>query len=98
VRVLIATKPVDFGRGADSLAALARKELQRDPFSGTIVDDAAACQARSQHGPKGKTRLPRHARSGYVVQDPRGARGQAAQGAYYLERRNRLGPGSFHRE
>ncbi len=36
VRVLIATKPVDFRRGADSLAALAREELQRDPFSGTI--------------------------------------------------------------
>ena len=27
------------------------------------------------------TTRPRHARSGYVVQDPRGARGQAAQGA-----------------
>jgi transposase len=36
VRVLIATKPVDFRRGADSLAALAREELQRDPFSGAI--------------------------------------------------------------
>jgi transposase len=36
VRVLVATKPVDFRRGADSLAALAREELQRDPFSGTI--------------------------------------------------------------
>ena len=36
VRVLVATKPVDFRRGADSLAALAREELQRDPFAGTI--------------------------------------------------------------
>ena len=36
VRVLVATKPVDFRRGADSLAALANEELQRDPFSGTI--------------------------------------------------------------
>ena len=36
VRVLVATKPVDFRRGADSLAALAKKKLQRDPFSGTI--------------------------------------------------------------
>jgi transposase len=34
VRVLVATKPVDFRRGADSLAALAREALQRDPFSG----------------------------------------------------------------
>jgi transposase len=37
VRVLVATKPVDFRRGADSLAALAKGELQRDPFSRTIL-------------------------------------------------------------
>jgi len=37
VRVLVATKPVDFRRGADSLAALAREELQRDPFSGVLI-------------------------------------------------------------
>ena len=36
VRILVARKPVDFRRGADSLAALAKEELQRDPFSGTI--------------------------------------------------------------
>ena len=36
VRVLVATKPVDFRRGAESLAALARERLKRDPFSGTI--------------------------------------------------------------
>jgi transposase len=36
-RILVATKPVDFRRGADSLAALAREELQRDPFSGVII-------------------------------------------------------------
>ena len=37
VRVLVAAKPVDFRRGADSLAALAREELQRDPFSGVHI-------------------------------------------------------------
>lgn len=37
VRILVATKPVDFRRGADSLTALAKEELQRDPFSGTIL-------------------------------------------------------------
>ena len=37
VRVLVATKPVDFRRGADSLATLAKDELQRDPFSGTTL-------------------------------------------------------------
>ena len=37
VRILVATRPIDFRRGADSLAALAKEELQRDPFSGTIL-------------------------------------------------------------
>ena len=36
VKVLVATKPVDFRRGADSLAAMVREQLQHDPFSGTI--------------------------------------------------------------
>jgi transposase len=36
VRVLVATKPVDFRRGADSLVALLREQLRHDPFSGTI--------------------------------------------------------------
>jgi transposase len=36
LRVLIATKPVDFRRGADGLAALVRETLGKDPFSSTI--------------------------------------------------------------
>ena len=36
MRVLVATKPVDFRRGADSLAALVREQLRYDPFSGAI--------------------------------------------------------------
>jgi transposase len=32
VKVLVATKPVDFRRGADSLAAVVREQLQHDPF------------------------------------------------------------------
>jgi transposase len=36
VRVLIATKPVDFRRGAGSLAGLVREQLRQDPFSGTV--------------------------------------------------------------
>jgi transposase len=36
IRVLVATQPVDFRRGADSLAALVREQLKHDPFSGTI--------------------------------------------------------------
>jgi transposase len=37
VRILIAMQPVDFRRGADSLAALAKEALQQDPFSGTVL-------------------------------------------------------------
>jgi transposase len=36
MRVLVATKPVDFRRGADGLVALVRESLGQDPFSGTI--------------------------------------------------------------
>jgi transposase len=36
IRVLVATKPVDFRRGADGLAALVREQLKQNPFSGTI--------------------------------------------------------------
>jgi transposase len=37
LRALIATRPVDFRRGADSLAALARETLAQDPFSGAVI-------------------------------------------------------------
>jgi transposase len=37
VRVLIATKPVDFRKGADGLVALVRETLREDPFSGVVV-------------------------------------------------------------
>ena len=36
IRVLVATKPVDFRKGGDGLAALVREALSEDPFSGTI--------------------------------------------------------------
>ena len=36
VRILVATRPVDFRRGADSLAALVREQLKSDPFCGTL--------------------------------------------------------------
>lgn len=35
-RILVATKPVDFRRGAVGLAALVSEHLQADPFSGAI--------------------------------------------------------------
>jgi transposase len=36
IRVLVATKPVDFRKGMDGLAALAKEQLKVDPFSGVI--------------------------------------------------------------
>ncbi len=36
VRVLVATKPVDFRKGMDGLAALVKEQLRSDPFSGAI--------------------------------------------------------------
>lgn len=36
VRVMVATKPVDFRKGAKGLAALVRESMDSDPFSGTV--------------------------------------------------------------
>jgi len=36
VRVLLATRPVDFRKGMDGLAALVRESLGSDPYSGVI--------------------------------------------------------------
>lgn len=37
VRVYVATRPVDFRKGLDGLAALAQEELRLDPFSGVVL-------------------------------------------------------------
>ena len=36
LRVLVATKPVDFRKGSDGLAALVREIMRADPFDGAI--------------------------------------------------------------
>jgi transposase len=36
-RVLLATRPVDFRKGAHSLAALAQEVLAEDPFAGAVI-------------------------------------------------------------
>ena len=36
MRVLVAVEPVDFRKGIDGLARVAREELSRDPFSGWV--------------------------------------------------------------
>jgi len=35
-RVLVATKPVDFRKGAEGLAALAKDQMKLEPFSGVV--------------------------------------------------------------
>ena len=36
VKVLVATKPVDFRKGMDGLAKLVTDEMKADPFSGVV--------------------------------------------------------------
>lgn len=36
VRVMMATRPVDFRKGIDGLSALVRETMGSDPFSGTV--------------------------------------------------------------
>lgn len=36
LRILLATKPIDFRKGHDSLAALVKNELRKDPFTGAV--------------------------------------------------------------
>ena len=36
VRVIVATNPVDFRKGAEGLAALVRETMKADPFSGAV--------------------------------------------------------------
>ncbi len=36
VKVLVATKPVDFRKGMDGLARLVTEEMKADPFSGVV--------------------------------------------------------------
>ena len=35
--MLVATRPIDFRKGAHSLAALAAQELGEDPYSGVVI-------------------------------------------------------------
>lgn len=36
VRVMVATKPVDFRKGMEGLAMLEREHMEADPFSGAV--------------------------------------------------------------
>ena len=45
-KILLATKPVDFRRGAHSLAAFATEALGAEPFSGTVLVFRSRCADR----------------------------------------------------
>ena len=53
VRVLVATRPVDFRKGMDGLAALVRETLGSDPYSGVIYVARRSREAVAvgRHGP-----------------------------------------------
>jgi len=42
VRIMVATKPIDFRKGHDGLAALVKNELHKDPFTRCPAGDCAA--------------------------------------------------------
>jgi transposase len=45
-RILLATRPVDFRKGAHGLAALAQEMLAEDPFSGAVIVYRSKCADR----------------------------------------------------
>jgi transposase len=45
-RILLATRPIYFRKGAHSLAALAQEVLTEDPFSGAVIVYRAKCSDR----------------------------------------------------
>ena len=85
VRVMLATRPVDFRKGMDGLAALVRDAMGADPFSGTVY------VFRSKRADRvkllvwdGSGRGPRSQASGgwpVLLAEDRGRRGPAERGA-----------------
>jgi len=56
-RILLATQPVDFRKGAHSLAALAAEALGADPYSGAVL------VFRSRRADRGRRRRPHRGRA-----------------------------------
>lgn len=48
VRVMMATRPVDFRKGMDGLAALVRDAMGADPISGTVYVFRSKCADRAK--------------------------------------------------
>jgi hypothetical protein len=57
MRVMVATRPVDFCKGAEGLAALVREEMKSDPFSGAVYVFRAK---RAERELKAKNNLASH--------------------------------------
>ena len=47
VRIMVATKPIDFRKGHDGLAALVSSVLRKDPFTGTVPRHGARTSGAS---------------------------------------------------
>ena len=87
IRVLVATKPVDFRKGMDGLAALVKEQLKADPFSGLIFWEgtglcffAKRLEGGKFHWPRiedGVMRLSAAPRGSGLDARPRAARGCA---------------------
>jgi hypothetical protein len=71
VRVMVATRPVDFRKGAEGLAALVREEMKSDPFSGAVyvfrakrADRVKAECTKRRHSPLSRAALGLVGRTG----------------------------------
>jgi transposase len=64
MQVMVATKPIDFRKGADGLAALVRETLGQDPFL-CVGRDYVAAHPRSPQL-SGNAGLCRHILSGHL--------------------------------
>jgi transposase len=49
IQVLVATKPVDFRKQADGLAALVQQALSADPFCGAIYVFRSPCRRQARN-------------------------------------------------
>ncbi len=86
VRVMVATKPIDFRKGAEGLATLVREAMMADPFSGAVYVFRAKRADRIKlifwdgtHLPLAQDRRRRDALVGCAVVGTAGRAGLAAR-------------------
>ena len=83
-RILLATKPVDFRKGHDGLAALVRNELRKDLFTGDGVRVPGQAGGQAEAGLLGTARGWRWSTSGWTGIHSRGP--QPREGTVALSR------------